>query len=259
MPIDYRSALTAEATRFVDVLRGTDPSAPVPTCPDWRADDLLYHLAEVFDNWTKVLREGRAGDDISPPERPGDRAGLLALYHSATAALLDVIETTPPDQPMWSWVYQDVTASWLPRRMAHEALIHRLDAELTAGTPTGFDAELAADGVGEVLEYFYSWRPGWATVHSDGPVGRLATTDTGGKWLIRLDAWSGDSPDSGKSYDHVPCPTPVASGEPSFEIRATAGDLDTWLWNRPTAQPPQVDGDRAAFEQFSAVVAQGLQ
>jgi hypothetical protein len=38
------------------------------------------------------------------------------------------------------------------RRQAHEALIHRLDAELTMGERTPMDADINADGVDEALD-----------------------------------------------------------------------------------------------------------
>jgi uncharacterized protein (TIGR03083 family) len=259
MTLDFTAHHRRESARFAEALRDADPAARVPTCPDWSADDLLYHLAEVFDSWTRVMRDGVSGEDVAAPDRPADRGGLSALYDHATAALLDVIAATPADRPIWSWVAEPVTAAWVPRRMAHEALIHRLDAELTTGSPTAIDATLAADGVHEVLHYFYGWRPSWAAVDTGAPIGRLASTDTGDEWLVRLDTWSGDSPDTGKSYDGVPCPTLVDEGDPSFTIRGTARDLDAWLWNRPTTTAPEVAGDRADYDRLAAVVAQGLQ
>lgn len=256
MTIDFLGHVRSEAARFGEVLRDTAPDTRVPSCPEWTADDLLYHLAEVFDNWTKVVAEDREGDDIPPPERPGDHAGLVGLYDQATSALLDLLAATPNDKPMWSWVADDVTASWLTRRMAHEALIHRLDAELTADAVTGFDPALAADGVSEVLYYFYGWRPGWATITPGPAVGRLATTDTGDEWLIRFDTWSGHSPDSGKTYDGESFLALVESGEPSYSVQASARDLDAWLWNRPTVTAPAIEGDAAVLQE---VVAKGLQ
>jgi uncharacterized protein (TIGR03083 family) len=256
MTIDFLEHVRGEAARFGAVLRDIDPATRVPSCPDWSADDLLYHLAEVFDNWTKVVAEGRDGDEIPPPERPGDHAGLVDLYDTTTAALLDVLTSTPADQPIWSWVADDVTASWLSRRMAHEALIHRLDAELTANAVTDFDAALAADGVSEVLYYFYGWHPSWATITPGPTAGRLVTTDTGGEWLVRFDSWSGHSPDSGKTYDGEPFLASVESGDASYSVQASARDLDAWLWNRPTVAVPVIEGDASELQ---AVVAKGLQ
>jgi uncharacterized protein (TIGR03083 family) len=256
MAIDFLEHVRSESARFGEVLRDTDPAARVPSCPDWSADDLLYHLAEVFDNWTKVLAEGKAGDEFPPPDRPGEHAGVVDLYDRSTAALLDVLASTPGDKPMWSWVADEVTASWLSRRMAHEALIHRLDAELTADAVSDFDAALAADGVAEVLYYFFGWHPTWATLTPGTTVGRLAATDTGNEWLVRFDSWSGHSPDSGKTYDGESFLSIVDAGDPSYSVQASARDLDAWLWNRPTITAPKIDGDASVLQ---AVVADGLQ
>ena len=256
MALDFLAHVRAESSRFGEVLRDADPSARVPTCPDWNADDLLYHLAEVFDNWTRVVRDGRPGDEIEPPERPADHAGLVELYDQATAALLDVLETTPGDQPMWSWVADEVTVDWLPRRMAHEALIHRLDAELTVDALSDVDAALATDGIPEVLYYFYGWHPAWGDVNPGPALGRLTASDTGQEWLVRIDTWSGQSPNTGKSYEGENFLSLVTDGEPSYFVTATARDLDAWLWSRPQLSPPTIEGDASGLQ---AAVAQGLQ
>jgi hypothetical protein len=80
--LDYVGHLTRESARFADVLREVPPGARVPCCPDWDADDLLWHLGEVQWFWGTVVREqvnGPQADALKPP-RPADRAGLLAFY-----------------------------------------------------------------------------------------------------------------------------------------------------------------------------------
>jgi hypothetical protein len=223
MPIDFLDHVRAESARFGAVLAAADPSAPVPTCPGWDAADLLWHLAEVQGFWASVVRD-RVTDpeSVEEPERPSDYRALLAGY-----------------------------------RRANEALIHRLDAELTTGSVTGFDPALATDGVAEVLECMYSGAPEWATHEIDGPVGRLATTDTGAEWFVQLGRFSGKSPNSGKTYVDRPTLTLAAGGDPSFTVTATARDLDAWLWNRPTDAPVNADG--ADVDRFRAIIASGVQ
>jgi hypothetical protein len=48
----------------------------------------------------------------------------------------------------------------------------------------------------------------------------------------------------------------VQAGAPSFMISGTAGDMDAWLWNRPTLTDVRKDGDTSAFE---AVIRTGIQ
>lgn len=184
------------------------------------------------------------------PERPSDPDQLVQLFSAANAYLLASLDAAPDDTPIWTWLRADHTVGFVRRRQPHEALIHRLDAELTAAAVTDIDPDLATDGVAEVLEWMYSEGPPWAEHAVDGPVGRVATDDTGAEWLVQLGSWSGTSPNSGKNYRDQPTLTVVRSGEPAFELTGAARDLDAWLWNRPTWSEVRLEGDSAAFEQL---------
>src|SRR4029078_11382856 len=56
-----------------------------------------------------------------------------------------------PAEEAWTWSSEQ-TVGFTFRRQAHEALIHRLDAEQAAGQGSPLDPELPADGVDEVLD-----------------------------------------------------------------------------------------------------------
>jgi uncharacterized protein (TIGR03083 family) len=256
MSLDYLAHLRAESSRFGAVLRAADPNARVPTCPDWTADDLLYHLSEVFDFWGTTVRERLDAACEGTPERPAGRDALLALYDDRAAKLIDALEATPDDVQVWTWS-DDHTIAFVRRRMAHEALIHRLDAELTVGLLTDVDPSLASDGVHELLQHFHP-HPEWADYRGDGPVGRLRATDTGDEWLVRVGSWGGLSPNTGKTYRDEPCVGLATDGEPSFTVSGTARDLDAWAWNRPPLEPPATDGSDADFRAFAAVLATGI-
>jgi uncharacterized protein (TIGR03083 family) len=257
----YLDHLRSESARFRAVLADCDPAARVPACPDWDAADLLWHLAEVQLFWGAIVRDRL--DDPDPaeadkPDRPADYGELLVLFRDASAALVDALSRTPDDTKVWTWFPTDRTAGFVRRRQAHEALIHRVDAELTADAPvTGFDPALATDGVAEVVDWMYGGIPEWAEHHVDGPVGRLATTDTGARWLVRIGRLSGTSPDTGNTYTDEPTLTRVAEGDPSFSVAGAARDLDAWLWNRPTITEVVADGPD--IDRFRAIVAGGVQ
>jgi uncharacterized protein (TIGR03083 family) len=259
--LDYGAHLRADAARFADVLRDADPSATVPTCPDWNTDDLLWHVAEVFTFWGTIVRDrlddpGPAG--AAEPARPADHAGLLALYDGAVTALIAALADADDDVPVWTWS-GDNRVGFVRRRMAQEALIHRLDAELIAGQVTDVDAELAADGVHELLQHVLGGYPDWATYRAGGAVGRLRATDTGGKWIFEVGGFSGLSPNSGKSYDDEPTFQLIDTGEPTFTVSGSARDLDAWLWNRPPLVLPTIEGDRADYDRFAAIIAKGVE
>src|SRR3954452_8365930 len=59
----YLDHIRTESARFREVLTGCGPSARVPTCPEWDAADLLWHLAGVQLFWAKVLRHRPASPD----------------------------------------------------------------------------------------------------------------------------------------------------------------------------------------------------
>ena len=59
----YLDHIRTESARFREVLTDCDPSARVPTCPDWDAADLLWHLAGVQLFWAKVIRHRPASPD----------------------------------------------------------------------------------------------------------------------------------------------------------------------------------------------------
>jgi len=52
--LDYLGHLASESARFADAIRLAPPAARVPSCPDWTADDLLWHLAEVQFFWGRA-------------------------------------------------------------------------------------------------------------------------------------------------------------------------------------------------------------
>jgi len=142
-----------------------------------------------------------------------------------------------PDEPAWSWAGDHRVGFW-QRRMAHETLIHRYDAEAAAGAPQPLDPALAADGVDEVLAIFRLDAddgvppPGTAgTVH-------LHATDAGlggdGEWFVEMD-------DAGHTVvrEH-------RRGD--LAVRASASDLDLLVWGRAPLGPVERIGDVARWD-----------
>jgi uncharacterized protein (TIGR03083 family) len=181
MGLDYLEHLRADSARFAEVLAAANPATEVPSCPGWTAADLVWHLAEVQSTWGTIVSQTLADwDDENVPERPDGYPALLEALTASSALLIDALASTPDEVAVWTWSETDQTVGFVRRRQAHEALIHRLDAELTAGAVTDLDPALATDGVLEVLELMFGGAPAWATtIHTDGPLGRVATTDTG--------------------------------------------------------------------------------
>lgn len=256
MSLDRLAHLRAESSRFADVLADVNPDAPVPPCPDWTAADLLWHLSEVQHFWGTIVRD-RLTDraDYDRAVRPEGYPALRDFFASSSAMLVDALDATSDDVAVWTWFEADQSVAFVRRRQAHEALIHRLDAELTADAVTTVDAALATDGVLEVIEWMFGG-PTWATRTEDGPIGRLVARDTDAHWLVQMGRVSGVSPDTGESYTDEPVLWLVDAGAPTFEIAGSARDLDAWLWNRPPLAEISRTGDTSALE---AMIATGVQ
>jgi uncharacterized protein (TIGR03083 family) len=261
--LDYLAHLAHESARFGAAIRATAPQTPVACCPGWNADDLLWHLAEVQWFWGTVVRDKATGEQVRKraPDRPGDRPGLQAFYQQVSRDLDDALAAAAPQDPAWTW-WQDQTVGFIRRRQAHEALIHRIDAELAAGDRTAMDPRLSADGVDEVLRVMYGSVPSWGsfTTHPGRTV-RLRAPDTGDTWLATLGQFTGTNPDDQVNHDG---PGLVIAerdqGEAAAaEIRGSAADLDCWLWNRPAAAPVSVSGDDGILGQFTSIIASGIQ
>lgn len=243
LPIaDYLVALQRDADGLLDAARRAGADARVEACPEWDVADLVWHIGEVHHFWATVVKD-RLGDwkEYTPPERPASNDpdaddGVFAFAASTRDLLLDTLSRTDPATPVWTWSSQHDVA-WVVRRMAQETAVHRADAERAAGTAGTIDAELAADGVDEFLQFFLP-----NVVEGAPPLGgtvHVHCTDVDGEWLVATDA-------EGKyvvTREH-------AKG--SAAVRGPADDLLAVLWRRRALESVDVIGDRAVAERLVA-------
>ena len=256
-PETYLSHIVSESARFREVLADCDPEARVPSCPDWTAADLLWHLATVQRWWAEVLVARPARPEEVEPPRPASYDALLAAFDSWSSELADVLEAADPAEEAWNWS-DDHSVGFILRRQAHEALIHRVDAEQAAGTPSELDATLASDGVHEVLDVMFGGCPPWGSWEPGEELVRVDTTDTGEEFWVRFGIFSGTDPDSGTTYadeeDFHVVAAPDGDVEPDAVVDGTAAALDLWLWHRGDDAGISVAGDDAAYARFREVV-----
>jgi uncharacterized protein (TIGR03083 family) len=258
-PATYVSHLRRESTRFREVLATTPSGHRVPSCPDWDADDLLWHLGEVQWFWGEVVGSRPAGPPEEHPARPGTRAGLLAFFDEASQRLSSLLASLPPEEPAWSWA-DEQTVGFTQRRQAHEAMVHRLDAELTAGEVTPVPADLAADGVAEVVDVMKGGEPpAWGAFTPDGHTTALELTDTGHRLVLRTGRFVGTEPESGTALDVPHLVRADDDAAADAVVRGTAGDVDTWLWRRTGRGRLAVNGSEAAFAAFLEAVDQPIE
>jgi uncharacterized protein (TIGR03083 family) len=256
----YLDHIHRESLRFRDVLAGCDPATQVPSCPDWNAADLLWHLTGVQRFWEKVVstRPAAATEDGEEPVRPETYDELLAAFDASHAAFVAALGSADPAEPAWSWSSEQ-TVGFTFRRQAHECLIHRLDAELTAHAVTPLDPRLASDGVDEALDIMFGGTPEWGRFDPLPHHVRVDLTDTDTQVWVQLGTFSGTSPD-GVEYAAEPDISVVADPgtDPDAVVEGLAADVDAWLWRRGDDSGIHVAGDRAIYDRFRACVNQPI-
>lgn len=239
MSIDFVEAIRRESTLLADVAGKLPLETPVPSCPGWTLGDLVGHLGTV-QTFVATMVETRAQERLDRKTLPAAAVGppVVPWFREATVRLVRALVTTDPSTPMWTWTRERNAGYWA-RRQAHEAAIHRWDAEHTAGAPGPVDAALAVDGVDELLELHLGTRSEKfvgepCTVH-------LHATDAAGEWFLRL------GPD-GLVVEHRHAKGDVAA-------RGKASDLDLFLWGRLGDSALEVLGNRAILERVQRLTA----
>ena len=256
----YLSAIESESARFREVLADADPAAPVPTCPAWNAHDLVHHLASTQAVWAWQVDNRPKGPEERPElERAATYADSLTAFDEASAGLVAALRDADPADPAWTWS-KEQTVGFILRRQAHEALIHRLDAELTAIGHIGeLDPALASDGVDEVLDVMFGGLPEWGEFSPLPHYIRVELTDTGQDVWVQLGRFSGTDPSDGTHYDEDDIHVVADPGtEPDAVISAPAGVMDARLWRRGDGDSIHLAGDLMIVDHFRRVIHQPI-
>ena len=232
----YLGAIEAESVAFYAAVTAVPLNAPVPSCPGWVVEDLLFHLGTVHGFWAEITaRRLLSPNEVEEGSRP-PADELLAWARDRTTRLQAALAEADPETAVWTWARaQDV--GFVLRRMAHETSVHRWDAERAAGQVRPIDPELASDGVDEFLNVMLL-QPRFSSAPIDGSV-HLHATDTPGEWLVR------------EQEDGTLVVTAEhAKGDAA--LRGAASDLLLALWGRLGSDALEVIGDRAVAERLLA-------
>jgi uncharacterized protein (TIGR03083 family) len=193
--------------------------APVPGCPGWRLNDLVWHLSEVQHFWAWIVKT-RAPDPsgyVEPPRHPDDE--LLGFLAAQNAELETVLAGADPAERVWTWApRQDV--AFVLRRQAMEATVHTADVEQVLGDVRPIPADVGLDGLDEWLEVMV---PG--ALPGGPPEGAHPVV------LHAVDA------DAERTLFPGTRPFPIAA------LTGTAGDLLLAVWRRIPLEVLTVDGD----------------
>lgn len=225
----YVGHVRQDGQRLVDAAGGS-LSNEVPSCPGWTVSDLICHVAQVYEHKIACTDLGRSPDPW-PPEWPADRDPLDWLG-DAHGRLLDMFAVSGPTTPSATWWPPDQTVGFWARRMAHETAVHRIDGELAIGMPTPVNAELAVDGVDEILVIMLAGD--WSDEPDDAATGQRVAVSTGGRtWHVTLERESVGVTEDGGDADAT------LGGDPS--------DVLLWLWGRAPDERLTRSGDEDAI------------
>jgi uncharacterized protein (TIGR03083 family) len=214
----------------------------VPSCPGWSVDDLVRHIAEVYEHKIACTLLGKVPEPW-PPEWPADR-DAMEWFRDAHGRLLDMFARSEPTTPSATWWTPDQTVGFWARRMAHETAVHRVDAELAAGARTPIDGELAADGVDEILRRMLAGD--WSDDADDAATGQRVAVSTGGRrWDVVLERASVDVEDG--------------SGDADARLEGEPSDVDLWLWGRVPDDHVSRSGDLDAVRLLRSRLALATQ
>jgi len=239
----YLEQLTTEAARLREAAElGLD--APVPSCPGWTVETVVRHVAQVYLHKVEVLRLG-ALPEPWPPAGIDDR-DALELYDESLAAILAALRKAGPDQQTWTFNPADSTSGFWYRRMAMETVVHRIDVELAHDVVTPIAAELALDGIDEVLFPTLGgpwWEESWTKHPLDASV-RL--TAEGRSWTVRADATTVTVAQG-------------SEGDAAAEIFGDPGAVYLWLWGRTSDEAVQIAGSTDVVREFRGRLTEATQ
>ncbi len=233
-PAAHVAHLRTDSAALLQAQRA-DPTTAAWTGLGWDRTELLAHVANMH-GWVRAQLLLGPGERIrfSAVERAPEGDALPTFFDVGVGELADLLTAMDLEATWPTWAGPQ-PATFFPRRMAQETAVHRWDAD---GGP--IDAELAVDGIDELLELFAPRLPAERWGDASGTI-HLHATDVDGEWLIRL------TPD-GITFEHGHAKGDVA-------LRGTAQDLLLWSWNRvPVDDRFEVFGDPTLLSTWTTSV-----
>ena len=219
-----------------------DLNAMVPSCPAWTVAQLVGHTGWVH-RWVNTVLRGDPAQQPSPKSIEAAPTGpeVLDFYRQALDDLLVSLTQVDPAR-----IYKTFAGPrdgyWWTRRMAHEAAMHRWDAQNATGTAAPFEPGSAADGVEEALDTYVGRRFDHAAFESAGQNIHLHATDGGadhnGEWMLTMQP-------NGVRWER-------AHGKGDVALRGTTSDLLLFLMTRVGPDRFEIFGDRTLAERWQA-------
>jgi uncharacterized protein (TIGR03083 family) len=249
----YFAEVEASTAGLAEILAEHDESLPIATCPDWTLRQLVTHVGRAH-RWAAEITRTRSAKfipfrEVPDGKLPEDSAEQRAWLRAGAARIVDAVREAGSDL-VWSFSGPAPASFWI-RRMAHETLVHRADAQIAAGVEPEpvIDAEVAADAIDEWLTLLARGILGDADRRTAAlPAGaalHVHATDDGlggrGEWMVRPDA-GGLTVEPGHGKGDAALAGPAASlllvlmrrrpvSDPAVTVHGDSAVLDGWLAN----------------------------
>jgi uncharacterized protein (TIGR03083 family) len=242
--LEHCDALALEVEHFATALDNADLTLPVATCPAWDLAGLVKHVGTLHRWGGRMVAEGmtsRLSFRDLDLRFPDDHREIVSWLRVGGEQVLAALRTASPDQPSWAWGADQHARFW-SRRLLHETVVHRADAELALGREPSIEAAVAIDGVDEFLDNLphATWSALVKDLKGDGEILHLHSTDADGERLIQLTP-------TGFTWQQGHAKGDVA-------VRGAASDLLLLLYGRrkPDGEQFQIFGDEALLNRWLA-------
>lgn len=240
----YAELVLSDCQLLAEASLGAGLDAPVPTCPGWQLRELLRHLGHVHRWATRYVAEGleeELPEDLEAAmiSTGPDGPQLLEWLLDGGRELATDLQDAPGELRCWTFLGAPSPLLFWARRQANETCIHRVDGELAAGIAPTLSADLAADGIDELLLGF-AGRDHRRLSSSRSLSIQLQASDTGEGWFAK-------SGPQGFSAE-------AAAGAAAGIVRGPVADLYLMLWNRLPREALEVEGSAEFLDWWRSAV-----
>ena len=247
----YAAEVEASTAGLAEILAEHDQSLPIPTCPEWTLRQLATHVGRAH-RWAAEITRTRSDAfipfrEVPDGKLPADRAEQCAWLGAGAARIVDAVREQGTEH-VWSITRLAPAGVWM-RRLAHETMVHRADAQLAAGAEPEpvIEAVVAADAIDEWLMLLTGGILGnageWTKALPASAGLHIHATDDGlggrGEWMIRHDA-GGLTVEPGHGKGDAAITGPAASlllvlmrrrpvSDPAVTVYGDSAVVDGWL------------------------------
>lgn len=234
-PQRYFELIDSDTDRLVAMgQRGL--KAAVPGCPGWDVGEVVWHVATVYEHKIRVMADN-AFPEAWPPTWDFRDDEEIAFLQSAKARLFEEFARHEIGEQTQTFGADTTIAFWA-RRMACEIAIHRYDGEQAHDDTTPIPADIAIDGIDEMLHVMLAG-PWWKErVQTDHPVDALVAIEAGGhRWVCDVQRAS----------------VTVTPDAPAPAVAMIVGDPEAvflWMWGRVGDDAVAFSGDQTIALEF---------